>query len=88
MTERPIDRVLARLRGVQRRGDYWVALCPSPDHDDQVQSLQFSERPNGSVGMWCHGGCSTASVLAALGLRFADLFAQPPPAGWHPREPR
>lgn len=85
MIERPIDRVLARLSGVQRRGGYWVALCPSPDHDDQVQSLQISERPNDSVGMWCHGGCSTASVLAAVGLSFADLFATPPPDGWQPR---
>ena len=88
MTERPIDHVLAKLSAVQHRGDYWVARCPGPDHDDQIQSLQVSERPNGSVGMWCHGGCETKAVLAALGLRFADLFAQPPSTGWQPREPR
>lgn len=86
MTESPIDRLLARLSGVHRRGDYWVALCPSPEHDDQVQSLQVSERPNRSVGIWCHGGCSTASVLAAIGLRMSDLFATPPPIGWWRRE--
>lgn len=30
----------AKLSGVQLRGDYWVARCPGPDHDDQIQSLR------------------------------------------------
>ncbi len=86
MTELPIARVLARLSGVQRRSAYWMALCPCPEHDDQTASLQVSERPNGSVGLFCHGTCSTTSVLAAIGLRMSDLFAAPPPAGWRKRE--
>jgi hypothetical protein len=83
--ERPVERVLEKLTGVTRRPGGWVATCPSHDPSAGVERLQVSERPDGSVGLFCHGGCETKRVLAALGLRMSDLFATPPAAGWRPR---
>jgi hypothetical protein len=87
-TMRPIDGVLARLHGARRQGDSWLTFCPVHEADlgHHNPSLQVSERPNGNVGVWCHAGCSTATVLAAIGLRFSDLYATPPPPGWTPRQ--
>jgi hypothetical protein len=83
----PIDIVLGKLRGVRKQSDYYMAFCPvheaGPDH--RKPSLQVSERPNGSVGIHCHAGCSTADVLRAHDLRWSDLYRDPPPPGWKPR---
>ena len=79
----PVERVLAKLTGVIKSGSGWKARCPT--HNDDVPSLKIDTRADGAVLLTCHGGCSTKAVLNALGLRFSDLFASPPPAGWHPR---
>ncbi len=54
----------------------WQCKCPA--HDDGKASLSVTQ----SGGKWlfhCHAGCQTASVLAALGLSFADVAGVPMP---------
>ena len=68
-----VAAVLGRLHGVRRSGDGWKAQCPA--HHDAHASLSVSTRDDGSVLLHCHAGCPTPAVLAALGLKFADLFA-------------
>jgi hypothetical protein len=73
---RPIETLLARLDGVQRRGEgRWYARCPA--HDDRRPSLGVSEVADGTVLVHCYAACSPADVLAALGLSLRDLFPHP-----------
>jgi hypothetical protein len=84
VTERPFERVLTALRARgcrilpkhdQRGREAKRATCPS--HDDRNPSLVVTaDGPN--VLLHCFGGCPTARVVAALGLKLADLFSGPP----------
>jgi hypothetical protein len=76
--EAPIDRVLARLSGVQKNGSGYVARCPVPGHGkgrgDQNPSLSVGEKPDGVVWLKCHAGCTRDEVLEAAGLTWEDLY--------------
>lgn len=88
--ERPIDRVLSRLNGVKTsrtRSNSYTALCPV--HRDSDNSLQVSEREDGSVGVFCFAGCTPRGdkhrldrFLEAIDLKLSDLF----PAGSRPTQ--
>lgn len=52
------------------------ARCPA--HDDKKQSLCINAGDNGGVVLYCQAGCATEDVLAAVGLKMADLFPQKP----------
>lgn len=43
----PIQHVLARLQGVKRAGEGYLAQCPA--HEDHKQSLSVSEGKDGRV---------------------------------------
>lgn len=76
LPERPIDRVLAKLKRVRASGSgRWMAECPT--HDDGTQSLSVKLGTDGRVLMNCHAKCATAAIVAALGLSMTDLFATP-----------
>ena len=72
-TQSPIDLVLSLLPSRPKRssGGY-VVKCPA--HDDRSPSLSISTGRDGRVLLKCFAGCSTESILAALGLRWGDLF--------------
>lgn len=76
----PISKILNCLRSAQRHGDRYTALCPA--HDDHNPSLSIREANDGRVLLKCHAGCSTESVVGAIGLTMADLF--PPKAKTYP----
>lgn len=69
-----IEELAADLEGVKAHGDYWMAKCPA--HQDGHASLQVSQRPDGSLGVFCQAGCDTESVMAAIGRSLADLFPE------------
>src|SRR5688572_23754223 len=68
------DRVLEALgdRVTRRTARGAVARCPA--HDDRTPSLGIDLGGDGRVLLRCRVGCTTEAVLAALGLRMADLF--------------
>src|SRR5215218_6237060 len=47
-------------------------ICPA--HDDRKESLSITEAEDGTVLVYCHAGCETKDVLAAIGLTMADLY--------------
>ncbi len=61
-----VDDVIARLQGVSKRGDGWVARCPA--HDDKSPSLKIDRGPRDNVLLYCHAGCSFDDVMKALGF--------------------
>jgi hypothetical protein len=67
-----INDLLARLDGVKKSGDAWIAQCPA--HDDENPSLSVSER-DGKLLLHCHAGCSIDRIAQALGLTVRDLFS-------------
>lgn len=49
-----------------------TAVCPA--HEDRSPSLGVSTGADGRVLIHCRAACQTASVIAALGLHWRDLF--------------
>lgn len=86
MSDRPLDRVLSRLEGVQPSGRGFVARCPA--HDDRNPSLSVAEGDDGRVLLNCHARCSPEDVVAALDLTLADLFEPKVSAETSPRRKR
>ena len=78
----PIDDVLAAFRGAGRKvaanGRGWLVSCPGPTHEhgDRKPSLAVDVVEGGQVALYCHAGCVTDDVLAAVGLAFGDLFPE------------
>jgi hypothetical protein len=72
----PIELLLSKLTSAKKAGKGWSARCPA--HDDRRASLSVSEGDDGTALVKCHAGCETAAILAAMGLKLADLFAAKP----------
>lgn len=70
------DALLQRLEGVQKSGNGWRARCPACNSRDHRLSVTVGEK---WVRPHCFGGCDAETVLAAVGLRWADLA---PPRAW------
>ena len=49
-----------------------MACCPA--HEDNQASLSLREGDDGKALLFCHAGCQTPDVVAALGLEMKDLF--------------
>ena len=69
----PLERILDQLQTVKETNKGWVACCPA--HEDRQPSLSITESGDGSVLLKCHAGCETTSIVTALGMKMADLFA-------------
>ena len=54
-------------------GRGYKAHCPT--HDDDRESLSIDEGEDGRVLICCHVGCKAPAIVAAVGLKMADLFS-------------
>ena len=71
----PVAAVLDRLDKVKRLpAGGWIARCPA--HQDRNPSLKIDEAADGKALLHCHAGCTTSSILGALGLTDTDLFPE------------
>jgi len=67
------DKLLSRLQRVKKTGlGKWIASCPT--REDRSPSLAIRELEDGRVLIHDFGGDDTGSILAAVGLSFADLY--------------
>ena len=71
-SEKPIEKVLARLKGVQRYGYGWKACCPS--HVDFTRSLLINEQEEGNVLLQCSKGCPLEKILITLDPSARELL--------------
>lgn len=81
------ELVLPRLDGLKASGGSYMARCPA--HDDGKASLSVSVGKEHPVVLHCHAGCDRDSILAAVGLTWAELCAprdsgHRPQAEWTP----
>jgi len=67
-----IDNLLARLSGVKKSGDGWVARCPA--HEDKNPSLSIKTGEDGRILLICRAGCEVERIVDALGMKMSDLF--------------
>lgn len=68
-----LEKVLSKLEKVKQVGsNQWKACCPG--HDDKDPSLSLREAEDGKVLIHCWAGCTTAEIVAAIGLELRDLF--------------
>lgn len=83
-----VNEILAKIKAVtgygpRRSGTGYQCRCPS--HEDRQASLSVSAGDDGRVLLHCHAGCDAESVVAALGLRMADLMPPQSGNGYAPR---
>ena len=65
--------ILGKLNNVDIKGDSQAyARCPA--HNDQHNSLSIGVGDNKRILLHCHAGCTTDSILSAIGLTTKDLF--------------
>lgn len=77
MNRLPIEKVINALtqstgRKLVESASGWMACCPV--HDDRNPSLSVSEGKDGRALLKCFAGCSTESILKALGMTNGDLL--------------
>ncbi len=76
-----VETLLSRLSKVRPAGkSAWMACCPA--HQDKSPSLTITERPDGTVLLYCHAMCGAEAVLQSVGLDWSDLF--PKDSNWKP----
>lgn len=63
--------LLARLDGVRKSGNGWLARCPA--HDDRNPSLSVREGDRG-VLLRCWTGCGVEEIVHYLGIELGELF--------------
>jgi hypothetical protein len=68
----PLETLLAKLPHATKSGNGWSARCLA--HDDQRASLSIAQSDEGKALVKCHAGCDTEAILAAIGMKVADLF--------------
>jgi hypothetical protein len=69
-----IQEFLTKLDGVTKVSTGWSARCPA--HQDHNASLSVGEGEDGRILVKCFAGCSTESVVSAMGLKMSDLFPE------------
>ena len=72
----PLERVLARLKGVRTSLRGWVACCPA--HSDQEPSLSIGLGDEGHILLNCFAGCTLDRIVEAMGITLAELFTNAP----------
>lgn len=70
-----VRSALAARGPIRETATALTARCPA--HDDRAPSLSVTEADDGRVLVYCHAGCETETIVAALGLTMADLFDRP-----------
>lgn len=68
-----LDIFRDRLEGVRNHGTGFHARCPA--HEDKSPSLTITDGGDRAL-IICRAGCDTRDVLEAIGLSWADTFAE------------
>lgn len=72
-----VEQFLERLDRARRTGPMaFQATCPA--HEDRVASLSIGVGHDGRILLRCFAGCTVYDIASAVGVRVADLFADPP----------
>ncbi len=73
------EQVVARFDGAKGRGNGSAAyMAPCPAHPDDTRSLSLGCSDDGRKTLLkCFAGCSVERIVAAVGMKMADLFDGP-----------
>lgn len=67
-----ISQFLTSFESPKKSGTGWMVKCPS--HPDSTASLAIGQGQDGRIVMFCHAGCETKTIVAALGIDIKELF--------------
>lgn len=67
-----LDEILLALKGVQKSGGNYKAICPA--HEDRTASLSVTTGTTGAILLKCFAGCTYSAIVAAMGLSPGQLF--------------
>ena len=70
---------LAKFEGAKRVGDGHLVRCRA--HDDRHGSLSISVKPDGTILVNCHAGCTAEQIVRSVGCELRDLFPEGGPNG-------
>lgn len=68
------ENVLGNLKVAWRNGDKAMCFCPA--HDDRKEASLSVKAEDGKVLLHCFAGCRPEDVIAAVSLKWSDLFAE------------
>lgn len=74
--DKSLDYILHATRAQRNGQASWKGHCPA--HEDRSPSLSIGLSRDGRILLYCFAGCSTESILAALGMEWRDLFPDTP----------
>jgi putative DNA primase/helicase len=66
-----LQDILPKFNNPKPAGGGYQAHCPA--HDDKKASLSIKQGDKGVV-LFCHAGCETRQIAAAIGIEVKDLF--------------
>jgi len=75
-----LQDILPKFHNPKPTSGGYQACCPA--HDDRKASLSIKQGDKGVV-LFCHAGCETRSIAAALGIEVKDLFDDRPNGNGH-----
>ena len=67
-----ISEAVRLFNGKRAGKGRWKAKCPC--HDDRSRDTLKITSDNRGIALFCWAGCDTKDILAAVGLRYRDLF--------------
>jgi len=71
-----IEQILSKCKGIKKQPDTsFMVKCPA--HPDKSPSLHITQADD-RVLLDCFSGCTTESIVDALGITLADLFTDAP----------
>ena len=82
----PIEKILSKVdspRKGNKVGQYY-AFC-SHQINRKKRTLTIGERTDGSIWLWCWGGCNTSEILKNHGLEAHELYPPRNPSGREPK---
>ena len=81
-----LQTILSRLKGVKKVGENTYRAY-SPLRDEKEPSLYITEKADGTILVYDHGGGDTKAILAAIGLTMRILFPNGGSSGSGPKGP-
>lgn len=80
-----VTQFVDRFPNKRPAGSGFLVRCPA--HDDNRNSLSVGPGTNGGIVLYCHAGCSTPDIVAAMGLTMASLMPDRTPEARQPGVP-
>lgn len=67
------DSIKSHFKIKEDQGDSCKAICPAHPDKEASLSIKYDDKEHKTL-FYCHAGCETPDIVAAVGLKVSDLF--------------